>query len=147
MLIDGMEEGISTLDELRNCNSSYISEAEYVNFILNNANSPIDIVRSFSELFFPRFVIYDGLPFNISFGCRELYSINLSKGMAVRDAYYWAHVTDVGGRFILSVSEADIIANHMCDGWNSILRKLKFSDFSFIKQVDDEEVLIFPNIL
>jgi len=141
-----MEKEISSFDELKNCNSHYISEADYVNYVLNIAKSPADIMRSFSEVYFPNFKLEGDLVFNVSFGCHEVYLSNIAKGMTKIDAYYWSHVIDVGGRFLISVEDADAISDYMCDSWNASLKKLNFSRFNFSKQVDEEEVLIFPTI-
>jgi hypothetical protein len=141
-----MQQTIPSLDQLIAANSNKFSKADYINFVLYLADSPKDVILSFSEVFFPKFVEYDKMPFNVSFGCYDTYVSNVNRSMSKRDAYYWSNVIDVGETFRICNENAKDIAEKMCIGWNFAIKTAGFYGVEFVTQVEDDEILIFANI-
>lgn len=138
-----MQHIIPSRNDLENSNPVDFSHIDYVNYIMNLSKSPYNVIQSFKSVFFPDFEIINGMAFNISFGCRDKYASNLKKGMSESDAYYWAHVIDVGGTFLICDDDASEIADYICIGWNLSLKNINFTKVSFSKEIG-EEVLVFP---
>jgi hypothetical protein len=140
-----MDKIIPSFEELKILNPSRFSEADYINYLMNIAKQPRDLVFSFMELFFPKFEIFGDDIFNMSFGTYESYKSNLDHGFSEADAYYWSQIIDVGGLFLISYSDASVIADQMCVGWNRTLAHIGYSRVTFLKHAD-EDILLLPKI-
>lgn len=136
-----IRETIPDLRSLRQINGDNFNHADYVNFLANISDSPLDVAVSFSSVFFPVVSIIDGIPFNESTGSYHRYLDNLDKGMVELKAYYWCHVTDIEGLFKIDRVAADKIADRMCIGWNAAFQELGICNIHFRKVVDEEIIL------